>query len=118
MKAKHAGILSAVLGSICCVGPLVLIALGLGTGAAVIGRYHWLFIAAAIAVLAWAWAKHIRERNRCACEHRVIDGRRISFHLTACGIGPMNKREAIVQARGGTGHPRTEWTGPPQSRIL
>ncbi len=79
MKAKHAGILSAVLGSICCVGPLVLIALGLGTGAAVIGRYHWLFIAAAIAVLAWAWAKHIRERNRCACEHRVMDGRRISF---------------------------------------
>jgi copper chaperone CopZ len=79
MKAKHAGILSAILGSICCVGPLVLIALGLGTGAAVIGRYHWVFIAAAIVILGWAWAKHVRERNRCACGHRGMDGRRISL---------------------------------------
>ncbi|MCA1659773.1 MAG: cation transporter [Verrucomicrobiaceae bacterium] len=79
MKAKHAGILSAVLGSVCCVAPLILVALGVGAGAAVIGRYHWFFIGGAIAVLAWAWPKHIRERNRCACEHRVMDGRRISF---------------------------------------
>jgi len=79
MKAKYAGILSAVLGSICCIGPLLLIALGLGAGAAVIGRYHWFFVVAAIAVLAWAWVKHFREQSRCACEHRAMDGRAISL---------------------------------------
>jgi copper chaperone CopZ len=79
MKTKQAGILSAVLGSICCVGPLLLIAVGLGTGAAVIGRYHWFFVIGAIAVLAWAWVKHFREKTRCACGHRPMDGRSISL---------------------------------------
>src|SRR6266699_2744724 len=79
MKAKYAGILSAVLGSICCVGPLLLIVLGLGTGAAIIGRYHWIFVGAAIVVLVWAWTKHFREKAQCACEHRAMYGRRISL---------------------------------------
>src|SRR5438552_16253751 len=82
MKAKSAGILAAVLGSICCVGPLLLIAVGLGTGAAVIGRYHWFFVIGAIAILAWAWIKHFREETRCVCEHRehrVMEGRSISL---------------------------------------
>jgi len=79
MKAKYAAILAAVLGSICCVGPLLLIAVGLGTSAAVIGRYHWFFFIGAFAILVWAWAKHFREKARCACEHRPMDGRRLSF---------------------------------------
>jgi copper chaperone CopZ len=79
MKAKSAGILAAVLGSICCVGPLLLVAVGLGTGAAVIGRYHWFFVIGAIAVLVWAWVKHFREKTRCACEQRPMVGRRISL---------------------------------------
>ena len=79
MKAKYAGILSAVLGSVCCVGPLLLVSLGLGAGAAVIGRYHWFFVIGAIAVLVWAWVKHFREKARCACEHRTMDGRGINL---------------------------------------
>ncbi|HEY5991874.1 MAG TPA: cation transporter [Candidatus Udaeobacter sp.] len=79
MKAKYAGILAAVLGSICCVGPLLLVAVGLGAGAAVIGRYHWLFVIGAIAVLAWAWIKHFYQKARCACEHRAMNGRGISL---------------------------------------
>jgi copper chaperone CopZ len=79
MKAKYAGILAAALGSICCVGPLLLIAVGFGTGAAVIGRYHWFFVIGAFAVLTWAWVKHFCEKARCACEHRPMDGRRISL---------------------------------------
>jgi copper chaperone CopZ len=71
--------LAAALGSICCVGPVLLIAVGLGTGAAVIGRYHWFVVIGAIAILAWAWVKHFREKTRCACEHRAMDGRRISL---------------------------------------
>lgn len=79
MKAKYAAILAAVLGSICCVGPLLLIAVGIGTGAAVIGRYHWFFLIGAFAVLVWAWAKHFRDKTLCACEHRPMDGRGISL---------------------------------------
>src|SRR5579884_4030934 len=76
MKAKNAGILSALLSSICCIGPLLLVAVGLGAGAAVIGRYHWWFIAAAIGVLALAWTKYFREKAACACEQGAMQGRR------------------------------------------
>ena len=79
MKAKSAGILAAVLGSICCVGPLLLIAVGLGTGAAVIGRYHWFFVIGAFAVLAWAWVRHFREKTRCACENQPMNDQRVSL---------------------------------------
>jgi copper chaperone CopZ len=72
MKAKFAGILAAVLGSICCIGPLLLVAVGLGAGAAVIGRYHWLFVIGGTAALAWAWIKYFHEKARCACEDRAM----------------------------------------------
>ncbi len=67
--------LSAILGSICCVGPLLLVALGLGTGAVMIGRYHWIFIIAAVAVLTWAWEKYLREKRVCDCEDKPMQGR-------------------------------------------
>lgn len=76
MKAKYAGILAAVLGSICCVGPLLLIAVGLGSGVAWVGRYHWFFLIGGIAVLTWAWAKYLREKTICDCEHKPMGGRR------------------------------------------
>src|SRR5947199_2477569 len=76
MKAKWSGTLSVLLASICCVGPLLLIAVGLGAGAAVISRYHWLFIAAAVVVLALAWTKYFREKTRCACKDKTMQGRR------------------------------------------
>src|SRR6266481_1302208 len=75
MKAKNVGILSAILGSICCVGPLLLVAVGLGAGAAVISRYHWLFIAAAIVTLAFAWTRYFREKTNCAREPETMQGR-------------------------------------------
>jgi mercuric ion transport protein len=81
VKAKSAGILAAALGSICCLGPLLFVAVGLGAGAAGIGKYHWLFTIGAIAVLSWAWIKHFREKARCACEHRPIMGRGISWFI-------------------------------------
>jgi len=72
MKAKQAGILSALLALTCCVGPLVLVAIGLGSGAAFLGRYHWLFLIGGIAVLTWAWAKYLREKTVCDCEHKTM----------------------------------------------
>src|SRR5437899_11580102 len=75
MKAKQAGILAVILGSICCIGPLLLLAIGVGSGAVFIGRYHWFFIIAAMAVLTWAWAKYLRENTVCDCEHKAMEGR-------------------------------------------
>ena len=76
MKAKQAGILSAILASTCCIGPLLLIAIGLGSGAAIVGRYHWFLLAGGLVVLAWAWAKYFREKTVCDCEHKPMEGRR------------------------------------------
>src|SRR5260370_26385912 len=76
MKAKQAGILAVILGSTCCVGPLLLVAIGVGSGAVFIGRYHWFFIIGAMAVLTWAWAKYLREKTVCDCEHKPMGGQR------------------------------------------
>ncbi len=76
MKAKQAGTLSAILASACCIGPLLLVAIGVGSGAVWIGRYHWFFLIGGIAVLIWAWAKYLREKTLCDCEQRPMDERR------------------------------------------
>jgi copper chaperone CopZ len=76
MKAKFAGILAAILGSICCVGPLLLVAIGVGSAAVFVGRYHWFFLIGGIGVLTWAWAKYLREKTKCDCEHKPMSGRR------------------------------------------
>jgi copper chaperone CopZ len=76
MKAKQAGILAVILGSACCIGPLLLVAIGVGSAAVFIGRYHWFFIIAAVALLTWAWTKYLREKTVCDCEHKPMAGRR------------------------------------------
>jgi copper chaperone CopZ len=55
---------------------LLLVAIGIGSGAVFIGRYHWFFIIAAAAVLAWGWANYLREKTVCDCEHKKMQGRR------------------------------------------
>src|SRR5436309_4104758 len=75
MKAKQAGILSAILASICGIGPLLVLAIGIGSGAVFIGRYHWFFIIAAMVALTWAWSKYLREKTVCDCEHKAMGGR-------------------------------------------
>ena len=76
MKAKQAGILSAILAATCCIGPLLLVAVGMGSGAVLVGRYHWFLLLGGIAVLTWAWAKYLREKALCDCEHKPMEGRR------------------------------------------
>src|SRR5947208_4527474 len=76
MKPKYVAIFSALLASICCIGPLLLVAIGVGTGAVFIGRYHWFFVIGALAVLAWAWTKYLREKTVCDCERKSMEGRR------------------------------------------
>ena len=73
MKPQKLGILSALVASACCLGPLLLVLLGLGSlgFGAVLGRFHWWFIGAAIALLVFAWRSYLKEARRCrteACE--------------------------------------------------
>src|SRR6266478_7850710 len=96
MKAKQAGILSALLPSICCAGPLLLVAIGLGSGAAFVGRYHWFFLIGGMAVLTWAWTKYLREKTICDCEHKPMQGRRSAIFtlliatVIVLGFGSLN----------------------------
>ncbi len=76
MKASKAGVLSALLASACCIGPLLLIAIGLGSGAAFLGRYHWFFLIGGLGILTWAWTKYLREKTICDCERKEMPGRR------------------------------------------
>lgn len=95
-SAGKAGIVSAILASACCIGPLLLVAVGLGGGAAFLGRYHWLFLAAGVGVLTWAWIKFIREKRACDCEGKPMASRRAGlFMLLAAtaivlGFGALN----------------------------
>jgi mercuric ion transport protein len=73
--------LSAILASACCVGPLLLVAIGVGSAAAILGRYHWFFLIGGIALLTWAWAKYLREKTVCRCEPRPMSGRSGMFTL-------------------------------------
>ncbi len=70
MKPGKLGMLSALVASVCCLGPLLLVLLGLGSlgFGAVIGRYHWWFIGAAIVLLAYAWQSYLKEARRCRTE--------------------------------------------------
>ena len=83
MKAKGLGILSALTASVCCLGPLLLIALGfgsLGLGAA-LGRYHWYFILGAALLLAFAWRRYFKEKNSCESAHCQMEGKKMTRNV-------------------------------------
>ncbi|HME87699.1 MAG TPA: cation transporter [Chthoniobacterales bacterium] len=102
MKTKSVGILAAVLGSICCVGPLLLVAIGLGSGAGFVGRNHWFFLIGAITVLAWAWARYLREGTVCDCQDKPMKGRRSGMFtllmatLLVLGFASLNISRYVV----------------------
>jgi copper chaperone CopZ len=78
MKAARLGILSAITASVCCVGPVLLVVLGLGSlgFGALIGRYHWWFITTAIGLLAVAWRSYLKEAGRCrAASCEMVQGK-------------------------------------------
>lgn len=57
----------------CCLGPVLLVLVGLGSlgFGALLGRYHWWFIGVAMALLTYAWRSYVKETRRCrteACE--------------------------------------------------
>lgn len=70
MKADKLGILSVLMASVCCITPLILVLLGLGSVGigAILGRFHWWFLGAALILLTMAWRRYVQERRRCATE--------------------------------------------------
>ena len=58
----------ALLSSLCCLLPLTVIVLGLGSGAfmAVTMQYRWVLIPAGMAGVASGFGLYVRERRRCA----------------------------------------------------
>ena len=73
----------AVLSSLCCLLPLAVIVLGLGSGAfmAVTMRYRWLLIPAGIIGVTTGFVLYFRERRRCAALACRMAGRRSTLAL-------------------------------------
>jgi hypothetical protein len=73
----------AALSSLCCLLPLVVIVLGLGSGAlmAVTMQYRWLLIPAGIVGVAIGFVLYFRERHRCAVLACRMAGRRLTLAL-------------------------------------
>src|SRR5881392_3728843 len=71
----------ALLSSLCCLLPLAVIALGLGSGAfmAVTMRYRWLLIPAGIAGVLAGDVLYVRERRRCDALACRMAGSRITL---------------------------------------
>ena len=67
MKSIGLGILSAITASICCIGPLILIALGFGSLGlnTIIGKYHGVFLLVGILLLLFSWGRYFRRKKRC-----------------------------------------------------
>ncbi|RLE21775.1 MAG: hypothetical protein DRJ08_05075 [Acidobacteria bacterium] len=84
-----AGIGAALLGVLCCVGPLVPILLGIGGTGALFGlhRYQPLFIAIGLVILSAAAWIAVRNHNRCCTVRNRKQDIRIVGTVFAVGIG-------------------------------
>ncbi len=73
----------ALLASLCCLLPLAVIVLGLGSGAfmATTMPYRWLLIPAGIIGIVTGFALYLRERRRCDAQACRMAGSRITLAL-------------------------------------
>src|SRR5262249_165681 len=73
----------AALASLCCLLPLTVIVLGLGSGAfmATTMQYRWLLVPAGIAGILAAFVLYMRERRRCNALACPMAGSRIPLAL-------------------------------------
>lgn len=81
MQARKLGIFSAILASICCLGPLILVLIGLGSlgmGAA-IGRYHWFFIGGGLGLVSFAWRSYSKGKKTCNLKGCKMEKKRMTL---------------------------------------
>ncbi len=66
------GALAAIGASVCCLGPLVLVSVGLGgawvSNVAALAPYRWVFILAALGFMGFAWHRIYRAPAAAQCE--------------------------------------------------
>lgn len=81
MKSTGIGILSAITASICCIGPLILIALGLGSLGlgAVLGKYHWVFLTVGVFLILFSWKRYFREKERCNIKKCRMENKKLTL---------------------------------------
>ncbi len=75
--------IGAALSSLCCLLPLAVIVLGLGSGAfmAVTMQYRWILIPAGILGVGTGFLLYVRERRRCAALACRMAGSRVTLAL-------------------------------------
>ena len=75
--------LGAALSSLCCLLPLAVIVLGLGSGAfmAVTMQYRWILIPAGVLGVVSGFVLYVRERRRCAALACRMAGSRVTLAL-------------------------------------
>ena len=86
LAALTAGLVAwvgAALASLCCLLPLAVIVLGLGSGAfmATTMQYRWLLVPAGIIGIATGFVLYLRERRRCDALTCRMAGSRITLGL-------------------------------------
>jgi mercuric ion transport protein len=86
LAALTAGLVAwigAALASLCCLLPLAVIVLGLGSGAfmATTMQYRWLLVPAGSVGIITGFALYVRERRRCDALACRMAGSRITFVL-------------------------------------
>lgn len=65
MQSKNLGLISALLGSACCVGPVLLAFVGVvGFAGGFFSTHHWVFIGVGAAGVVAAWWQFMRERRQ------------------------------------------------------
>ncbi len=65
MQSKNLGLISALLGSVCCVGPALLAVFGVfGFAGGFFSAYHWWFIGLGVVGVAAAWWQYGREKRK------------------------------------------------------
>ena len=83
LRSSAVGMLSASVASLCCLLPLAVVVLGLGSGAfmAVTMKYAAIFIPAGILGTGVGYYLYLRERTRCARLGCAMAGRRVNLGL-------------------------------------
>lgn len=91
--------LGAFLSSLCCLLPLAVILLGLGSGAfmAVTLQYSWLLIPAGVIGVAAGFVLYVRERRRCKQLACRMAGSRITLALLILASVVLVTSIALVQ---------------------
>jgi len=70
LKAGKFSLLSTLIASVCCFGPLALLVIGLGSAGLTVGllKYKWVFLSLGLTALAFSYYLYFREKTRCTTQ--------------------------------------------------